>query len=72
MAKEASNSPGDQIEMSENDQPSNLHEFRVRKKIFFNFQHKTFIPFSKEMVDLALNLDVSCHTNNDSKSSLFI
>jgi len=33
MAKEASNSPGNQIEMSENDQPSNLHEFRVGKKI---------------------------------------
>jgi len=32
MAEEVSNSNEDQIEQSNNDQPSNLHEFRVKKK----------------------------------------
>jgi hypothetical protein len=40
MAEEISNSNSDETEISNNDQPSNLHEFRVRKtknKIFFNY-----------------------------------
>jgi hypothetical protein len=31
MAEEVSNSNENQIEQSNNDQPSNLHEFRVKK-----------------------------------------
>jgi hypothetical protein len=34
MAQGVSNSNENQIGMSDNDQPSNLHEFRVRKNKF--------------------------------------
>ncbi|CAF1133056.1 unnamed protein product [Adineta steineri] len=46
MAETISDSPDNKLSMSENNESSNLHEFR-------------------EMVDVALNLDMSSHTIND-------
>jgi hypothetical protein len=67
MAERVSNSDENQMDLSKNVQSSNLNEFRVTKKMFFKLFNKILIYFSKEMVDVALNLDISAQSNNDSK-----
>jgi hypothetical protein len=67
MAERVSNSDENQMDLSKNAQSSNLNEFRVTKKMFFKLFNKILIYFSKEMVDVALNLDISAQSNNDSK-----
>jgi hypothetical protein len=68
MAEGVSNSNENQTDLLNNDQTSNLHEFRVRKTKPHILE---FLVFLQEMVDVALNLDVSSRTNNDSKSFSF-
>jgi len=38
MAEQVSNSNENEIELSNNDQPSNLHEFRVKKKFLLTIK----------------------------------